>query len=83
MNYKKMISNDLSPRDCLILLKLNRRKNGVGTPTELADDLISPQSITQIGDKLIARGLIERDHSRDDRRKVILAITDAGREAIA
>jgi len=80
MNYKKMIKTGLTARDCYVLEKLNQ---GDQTPKEIAEDVMSTANLTLIGDKLLKKKLIKRSHSKDDRRKVILAITPAGKEAIA
>ena len=80
MNYTKMIKTGLNARDCCILEKL---KQSDQSPGELADELISSVSMTQIADKLLDKGFITRKPAENDRRKYILAITPAGREAIA
>ena len=80
MNYTKMIKHGLNARDCCILEKL---KQGDQSPGDLADDLISSVSMTQISDKLLAKGFITRKPAQHDRRKLILTITPAGKEAIA
>ena len=80
MNYKKIINKGLTARECYTLQKL---ATGDQSPTELADDLVSKVSITQIGDKLLANGYITRTPSPMDRRKLILSITKKGREAIS
>ena len=80
MTYKQMLTKGFSARDCYALEKL---ATGDQSPTELADDLVSKVSITQIGDKLLANGYITRTPSPMDRRKLILSITKKGREAIS
>ena len=80
MNYKRMIKNGLNARDCCVLEKLKR---GDESPGELADDLISKVSMTQIADKLLEKGYITRTPAEHDRRRLVLSITPEGREAIA
>ena len=80
MNYKKMIKHELSARDCCVLEQLMK---GAQSPGDLADSIISGASITQITDKLLGKGFITRAPAQHDRRKLILTITPAGKEAIA
>ena len=79
MTYKQMLIKGFSARECYVLTKL---ATGDQSPTELADDLVGKVSITQIGDKLLAKGYITRTPSAIDRRKLILSITKQGREAL-
>jgi DNA-binding MarR family transcriptional regulator len=63
-------------------------RQGVAAPSELVRDLaIAPASVTGRLEALERRGLIVRTHSRADRRRVDVALTDAGwqawREAIS
>ncbi len=49
----------------------------------LADRLsVSRPSITSLADGLVAKGLIERRPSEEDRRRVLHELTDAGRDAL-
>ena len=79
MNYKKMITKGLNARDSYVLEKL---ATGDQSPTELADELVSKVSMTQIADKLLKKGYITRKPAQHDRRKLVLSITKKGREAI-
>jgi DNA-binding MarR family transcriptional regulator len=46
----------------------------------LADRLaVRPPSVTSVVDGLVARGLVERTHSEDDRRRVSHVLTASGR----
>jgi DNA-binding MarR family transcriptional regulator len=48
---------------------------------ELADHLkIAPRSATEVVDALEAKGLVRRSPDPDDRRAVVVALTDRGRE---
>ncbi len=50
----------------------------------LADKLaVSRPSITGVVDGLVARGLVRREHTDDDRRRVDVGLTDAGHELLA
>ncbi|TDC37557.1 MarR family transcriptional regulator [Micromonospora sp. 15K316] len=57
-------------------------RRGRAAPSELAEDLgVAPASITARVDSLVRRGLVERIPSSTDRRRVDVALTDAGRAA--
>ena len=48
---------------------------------ELADHLkIAPRSATEVVDALEAKGLVQRSPDPDDRRAVVVTLTDRGRE---
>ncbi|MEN0070094.1 MAG: MarR family transcriptional regulator [Propionicimonas sp.] len=74
-------SAELPPHEVSVLGKLTE---GPKTPGELAElERISAPSLTKTANCLTEKGLIERfDHPSDGRSK-LLAITDAGREALA
>ena len=58
-------------------------RNGPATSSDLARaDRISPQSMGVTVAALEARGLIERSRDPLDGRRVVLAITDAGRRVV-
>lgn len=51
------------------------------TQRELQEALaIQPGSVSEIISKLEARGLLSRERDEDDKRRMVLRITDAGRE---
>ncbi|MEV1333806.1 MarR family transcriptional regulator [Micromonospora costi] len=57
-------------------------RRGRAAPSELATDLgVAPASITARVDALARRGFVERIPSTTDRRRVDVALTEAGREA--
>lgn len=57
--------------------------DGPLSPGEVADRLLlTPGSITSLLDTLERRGLVDRAHDPDDRRRVLVQITDAGREMV-
>jgi long-chain acyl-CoA synthetase len=54
--------------------------DGCEAASVLADKLaVSRPSVTGVVDGLVARGLVRRDHIEDDRRRVDVGLTDAGR----
>ena len=57
--------------------------DGVMTPRQLAEaDHVQPPSMTRILNALVAAGLVERTGDPDDRRQVLVAITEAGRAEV-
>ena len=77
---QKLINNNLTPRDALILMRLN--EVGVTTPRMLVTPEICAASVTGIADKLIKLGFIERNRSDTDRRSVNINITEDGRRLV-
>ena len=58
--------------------------DGCEAASVLADKLaVSRPSVTGVVDGLVARGLVRRDHIDDDRRRVDVGLTDAGRMLLA
>jgi len=56
-------------------------KEETSTPSELAKSMhLSPATVTGILDRLDARGMIVRERSNKDRRRVIVALSENGRE---
>jgi long-chain acyl-CoA synthetase len=67
---------ELSPPQYRILVLLS---DGSAMSSSLATRLaVSPPSVTSVVDGLVNRGLVERRHGEDDRRRVALALTEAG-----
>jgi long-chain acyl-CoA synthetase len=57
---------------------------GSSASSSLADHLtVSPPSITAVVDGLVARGLVARSADTDDRRRIHLELTEAGRRLLA
>jgi long-chain acyl-CoA synthetase len=44
---------------------------------------VRPSSVTAIIDGLLARGLVDRKHEEDDRRRIALRLTDEGARIVA
>lgn len=58
--------------------------DGCEAASALADKLaVSRPSITGVVDGLVARGLVRRDHTSGDRRRIDVGLTDAGRRILA
>jgi DNA-binding MarR family transcriptional regulator len=73
---------DVSPQQALALGVIAEGEPPM-TPGRLARSLgQETQSITGLIDRLESRGWITRDRALADRRKVVLALTDAGRERL-
>ena len=54
--------------------------DGCAASSKLAEKLaVSRPSVTGVVDGLVARGLVRRDHTSDDRRRIDVGLTDAGR----
>ena len=54
--------------------------DGCEASSKLAEKLaVSRPSVTGVVDGLVARGLVRRDHTPDDRRRIDVGLTDAGR----
>jgi DNA-binding MarR family transcriptional regulator len=75
---------DLTPQQ-YNALRLLRGESGRKLPTlALASRLVSrAPDITRLLDKLEERGLVERERPADNRRMVLIALTDAGRSLLA
>jgi long-chain acyl-CoA synthetase len=57
--------------------------DGASVASKLADHLaVSRPSVTAVVDGLVARGLVERRHDDDDRRRVGHTLTPAGRQLL-
>ena len=71
---------DLSLAQYRLLILLDGGKEAASA---LADKLaVSRPSVTGVVDGLVARGLVERDHDVDDRRRVGHALTAEGRRVL-
>ena len=71
---------DLSLPQYRILMFLDE---GTTVPSQLANHLaVSRPTITSVVDGLVARGLVERHHHHNDRRRIAHALTPAGRDLL-
>ena len=58
--------------------------DGCEAASVLAEKLaVSRPSVTGVVDGLVARGLVRRDHTEDDRRRIDVGLTEAGRVLLA
>lgn len=70
---------DLTPQQYNTLRLLRSEHPGKLATLALAERLVSPApDITRLVDKLAARGLVERERPADNRRMVLVGITNAG-----
>jgi len=73
----------LSPSAWNVLMALNNTSDHVLEPCQLAARLlISRPSVTGLLDTLQAKKLIERQPHADDRRRVLVCLTDAGKDML-
>jgi DNA-binding MarR family transcriptional regulator len=63
-------------------LFLIHMRGSVNVRTLAAEMGVTPSNVTGIVDRLVAQGLVKRSESLDDRRIVLLEITDKGKETI-
>jgi DNA-binding MarR family transcriptional regulator len=72
---------DLTTAQYRALVQLSE---GAEASSSLASKLaVTPPSVTTVVDGLVQRGLVDRQPSRDDRRRVSLTLTGAGRRILA
>lgn len=82
VSYAKLLDSDLTAPQYLIMQILNR--NGKRNCSELAQELdVTLPSVTNLANKLVRKGYVERWTSMEDRRNVYLQLTDQGREVEA
>ena len=76
------IARDLTKNDALTLLHLHRERSS--RMSDLAAYLDAPlNTATGVVARLQRRGLVERRHSPDDKRIVLISLTERGRRLIA
>lgn len=76
------LDQEITISDFLVLRYI--RENGSVNVSDIAKHLqVSLSHVTNISDRLIAKGLIDRDRSVLDRRVVVLTITPSGEEMAA
>jgi DNA-binding MarR family transcriptional regulator len=79
--WNKRMEDGMSISQFRTLLVLSEK--GPQKTAELADKIcLTPGAITTLADKLIAKGLIERERSEEDRRIVYLRITEQGQSVL-
>jgi DNA-binding MarR family transcriptional regulator len=81
-NRKLAAATDLTPSQLLVLQEIGEQ--GETTPTDLSSALqFSRATITSICDRLEASGLVVRERGNQDKRRIRLTVTEAGKAAIA
>lgn len=79
-HQKHLLELDLTLPQAQVLRVL--RRGPIPTGRLAAELRISAPAITQLTDRLIRKGLIEREASVDDRRSVIVALSPEGRQLV-
>ena len=75
--------NKINHSDFLTLMILYSRPDGSSTPGELCEYTSQgATNMTRIANALVKRGLITRGASKEDRRRVVIRITAAGRRFV-
>jgi MarR family transcriptional repressor of emrRAB len=80
---RKLKPHKLNDSEFMTLNILYSRPDGTSTPGELC--VFTSQgatNMTRITNALVKRGLITRQHSKEDRRRVTIRITAAGRQFV-
>lgn len=81
VEWQKRMDRLVSSSQAMILRSL--AVNGPQNASTLAERLrITPGAVTSLSDKLIASGYAHRNRDSNDRRMVLLEITDQGREIL-
>lgn len=79
----KLKPHKLNHSEFLTLMILYSRPDGSSTPGELCEYATQgPTNMTRIANALVKRGLITRAASSEDRRRVLIHITAAGRRFV-
>ncbi|MFK2876722.1 MarR family winged helix-turn-helix transcriptional regulator [Rhodanobacter hydrolyticus] len=80
---EKLKSQQLIDSEFLTLMILYSSPDGSSTPGELCEFTSQGSTnMTRIGNALVKRGLISRGASAEDRRRVVIRITAAGRRFV-
>ncbi|WP_397536624.1 MarR family winged helix-turn-helix transcriptional regulator [Rummeliibacillus pycnus] len=81
IQFSQRIQNYIGISPILVLSELKQR--GAQKQTVLAENLgYTPGAMTNIASKLVKEGYAERQYNADDRRNVLLAITNLGLKAL-
>ncbi|MBB3108207.1 DNA-binding MarR family transcriptional regulator [Paenibacillus phyllosphaerae] len=79
--WTKGSSQGLNALQARILVRLN--EDGPQKASSIAEQLfVTPGAITGIADKLMEMGLIVRERAEEDRRVVLLSVTDEARQIV-
>ena len=78
-----LAGHGLTDTSWLFLTSIYTAPGGVRSPSEVGRVLAqSKPHMTRLADTLLAKGLIRRAHSEEDRRRVVLAVTSKGRRLV-
>lgn len=66
----------------LVCLRLLRERGAMSAGSLAAALSLSPQTVTGLADRLEARGLVTRMHSHNDRRQVLIGLSERGLETV-
>jgi MarR family transcriptional regulator, negative regulator of the multidrug operon emrRAB len=78
-----LAGHGLTDTSWLFLTSIYTAPGGVRSPSEVGRVLVqSKPHMTRLADTLLAKGLIRRAHSEEDRRRVVLAVTSKGRRLV-
>ncbi|HWI49975.1 MAG TPA: MarR family transcriptional regulator [Rummeliibacillus sp.] len=81
IQFSQRIQNYIGISPILVLSELKQR--GAQKQTVLAENLgYTPGAMTNIASKLVKEGYAERQYNADDRRNVLLAVTNLGLQAL-
>jgi DNA-binding MarR family transcriptional regulator len=81
--YLRFQDHDLTPGKYSALTELLAQSGQTLSPSDLADRLgITRPSITSLIDGLVRQGLVRRQPARDDRRRMTISLTPAGRQLL-
>lgn len=79
--YGKVLEQDLTLTGPQYYILHQLTYEGQKTSSELAEILnVTLPAVTNLSNKLVSKGYIERVASESDRRQVLLSVTDKGRE---
>lgn len=74
----------LTPRQHLLLLTLEGRHEGTASIGALSEELgLAQSTVTELADRSEAKGIVQRESSRQDGRVVLVATTTEGRRLLA
>ncbi|HHW56375.1 MAG TPA: MarR family transcriptional regulator [Clostridia bacterium] len=80
-NNLSEFQKDLTIGEQQVIMVLSENKNTPMYMKDIASELdISPSTLTSIVDKLVEKGLVERDLDVEDRRKIQISLTKKGED---
>lgn len=80
-NNLSEFQKDLTIGEQQVIMVLSENKNTPIYMKDIASELdISPSTLTSIVDKLVEKGLVQRDFDLEDRRKIQISLTKKGED---